>query len=67
MYAMTPMLHGWQMITQDHSGFTIRSILQNMLITMPVGFSSPGSARIEFYKNDETTPYRVKNISYQYH
>ena len=64
-YAITPVYHGWQMVQHDQSGFTIRSILQNAIITMPVGFMTAGSAVLEFYKNDETVPYRVKNITYQ--
>ncbi len=64
LYAITPVYHGWEMVQHDQSGFTIRSILQNTLITMPVGFMSAGTAVLEFYKNDETVPYRVKNITY---
>jgi hypothetical protein len=64
-YAITPLLHGWEITGQNATGFTIHSTLQNSLITMPVGFAQPGTATIEFYKNDAPVPYRVKNIAFQ--
>ncbi len=63
-YSLTMALHGWEMVSKDPTGFTIRSTLQNELITMPVGTAYPGDAVIGFYRNNETSPYRVKQITF---
>lgn len=66
-YSTTPLGHGWQVIQQNSSGMTLRSTLQNTIITLPLGFHSwpPASATIEIYQNDTITPDRVKNITIQ--
>lgn len=64
-YAVTPPGHGWQVIHKNSSGITLRSTLQNTIITLPLGFNSwsRASAIIEIYQNDTITPDRVKNIT----
>lgn len=63
-YSYTPMFHGWEKVQGSGSELVLRSTLQNTLITMPLGFHAypPPSVVIEFYKNDETEPYRVKHL-----
>lgn len=66
-YSYTPMFHGWEKVQGSSSELILRSTLQNTLITMPLGFHAypPPSVVIEFYKNDEPIPYRVKQLIFR--
>jgi hypothetical protein len=62
---ITPDFHGWELVYRTGTEMAIRSTLFNSILVMPLGATQPGgTARIEFYRNEETSPCRVKNISF---
>ena len=58
-------ISGWELVNEYPNGFTLNSQRQNELMSMLIHLDSSGSATIEYYENNSSSPTVTKNIQWQ--